>query len=433
MSQVGVLRERARSGGGPAPRAIDGWWISMLLGALAAPHVPVRAQAPVDYTPMDPIPEVIEALPDPCDNPATRTWGADDERGNLNYLTDDRVRENLGLIRLGRVYDLAHVLEPGQMGFAAFLDFKANLGAWPGRGAANTITNNEETLGHSTFNPNRAGVLQFEIGTQLDGFNHFTQGGITYNCFDTRDPAHHLHAEGDAGELPRGNPGEDYVFRGHGRMGIENVGTIIARGILIDVGALLREAEVQAGRDPEAFPPPDYAFAPEELERALLRQGLTLDDIRPGDALLVRTAWAGRFWTSNPADPRAERLKYLNNGQDAEFLPGGPGLDARSIQWTLNRRPVLVAADVKSIEVANPFQAPTPFHRPGHVSWLSSGIYMLEDVDLEAWAADCERERTSPAAAASATGASCYVATLIVQTIPIRGSGGSTVAPTVIR
>ena len=432
MSRGRVLRGRVGSGAGPAGRAIDGWWLSMLLGALAAPHVSVRAQVPVDYTPMDPIPEVIEALPDPCDNPATRTWGADDERGNLNYLTDDRVRENLGLIRLGRVYDLAHVLEPGQMGFAAFLDFKANLGAWPGRGAGNTITNNEETLGHSTFNPNRAGVLQFEIGTQLDGFNHFTQGGITYNCFDTRDPAYHLHAEGDAGELPRGNPGEDYVFRGHSRMGIENVGTIIARGILIDVGGLLREAEVQAGRDPEAFPPPDYAFAPEELERALLRQGLTLDDIGPGDALLIRTAWAGRFWTSNPADPRAERLKYLNNGQDAEFLPGGPGLDARSIQWTLNRRPVLVAADVKSIEVANPFQAPAPFHRPGHVSWLSSGIYMLEDVDLEAWAADCERERASPAAASS-TGASCYVATLIVQTIPIRGSGGSTVAPTVIR
>jgi hypothetical protein len=59
---------------------------------------------------------------------------------------------------------------------------------------------------------------------------------------------------------------------------------------------------------------------------------------------------------------------------------------------------------------------------------------MLEDVDLEEWAADCEQERTSASAErASSADESCYVAALIVQTIPIRGSGGSTVAPTVIR
>ena len=403
---------------------------SILLAAWLAHNSPVQAQQSADYVPMDPIPDVIETLPDPCDNPTTRIWGPNDEKGNLNYLTADRIRDNLGLIRLGKVYNLSHVLEPGQMGFAAFLDFKGNLGLWPGRGPSNTITNNEETLGNSTFNPNRAGVLQFEIGTQLDGFNHFTQAGVTYNCFDTRDPEYHLQAEGDPGQLPSGNPGDDYVFRGHDRMGIENVGTIVARGILIDVGGLLREGEVEAGRDSGDFPPPEYGFTPEELEQALLRQNLTIDDIEAGDALLIRTGWAGRFWTSNPADPRGERLKYLNFGQDAEFLPGGPGLDTRAIQWTLNRQPVLVAADVKSIEVSNPFEGSSPYENPGHLSWLNSGIYMLEDVDLEEWAADCEEERV---AAERSPDESCYVATLIVQTIPIRGSGGSTVAPTVIR
>lgn len=417
---VEILRER------PGP--------SILLGILSVLWcVPLWAQSQAAYVPMDPIPDVIEELPDPCDNPTTGTWGPDDERGNLNYLTADRVRENLGLIRQGRVYNLAHLLEPGQMGFSAFLDFKANLGQWPGVGASNTIMNNEETLGNSTFNPNRSGVMQFEIGTQLDGFNHFTQSGVTYNCFDTRDPESHLHAEGDPGQLPKGNPGDDYVFRGHSKMGIENVGTIIARGVLIDVAGLLREGEIKAGRDPEEFPQPAYEFTPEELERALLRQGLTIDDIRPGDALLIRTGWAGRFWTSNPAAPRNERLKYLNNGQDEKFLPGGPGLGARAVQWTLNRKPVLVAADVKSIEVANPFKEPDPFHRPGHISWLNSGIYMLEDVDLEEWAVDCEQMLAGGGKDAVSPDESCYVMTLIIQTIPIRGSGGSTVAPIAVR
>ncbi len=391
----------------------------------------IRAQSPETYVPMDPIPAVIKELPDPCDNPSTRMWGPDDQRGNLNYLTPERVAENLSLIRLGKVYSLAHLLEPGQMGYAATLDFKSNLGEWPGLGISNTIFNDEETLGNSTYNPSRAGVLQFEIGTQLDGFNHSTQGGVTYNCFNTRDPEYHLLAEGDPGDLPSGSPGEDYVFRGHARMGIENSGPIVARAVLIDVGGLLREREAAAGRDPEEFPPVDYEFSPEELEQALIRQGLTIDDIQPGDALLIRTGWAGRFWTSNPADPRNERLKYLNNGQDEEFLPGGPGLDTRAIRWTLNRRPALVGADVKSIEAHNPFREPLdpPFHRPGHVSWLSSGIYMLEDVDLEALAMDCEQERTQ----AQPADESCYVVTLIVQPIPIRGSGGSTVAPIAIR
>ena len=169
---------------------------------------------------IDRIPNAV-GLPDPCDNPTTRMWGPSDELGNLNYLTPERVRENLALIRTGRIYNLAHILEPGQMGFSAFFDFKSNLGEWPGEGASNTISNNEETLGESTYNPDRKGVLQFEIGTQLDGFNHFTQGGLTYNCFDTRDPAGHFLPEGDPGSLPKGNPGEDYVFRGHKKNGIE--------------------------------------------------------------------------------------------------------------------------------------------------------------------------------------------------------------------
>ena len=390
-----------------------------------------------DNTSIDRIPDTVE-LPNPCDNPTTRMWGPSDELGNLNYLTPERVRENLALIRTGKIYNLAHILEPGQMGFSAFFDFKSNLGEWPGEGASNTISNNEETLGESTYNPDRKGVLQFEIGTQLDGFNHFTQGGVTYNCFDTRDPAGHLLPEGDPGGLPKGNPGGDYVFRGHKKNGIEKVGTIIARAILIDVGQMLREKEAAAGRDPENFPPPDYAFSSEQLEQALARQGIALKDIHPGDALLVRTGWAARFWTSNPADPKNERLKYLNTGQDIKFLPGGPGLDERAIQWTLNRSPVLVGADVKSIEVSYPRRdlSYSPYHRPGHLSWLNSGIYMLEDIDLEVLAADCDKERSQSIAQAgqpSEIEESCYIFTLIIQTIPVRGSGGSVVSPTVIR
>ncbi len=381
---------------------------------------------PTVELPMDLISHELE-LPDPCDNETTRRWGPDDEMGNLNYLTPERVSENLGLIQLGKVYDLSHALDPGQMGFAAHLDTKTNMMDWPGKNGSTTIFNNEEMIGHSTYNPNDAGVLVTSLGTQFDGFTHTTQSGIAYNCYDTRDPANHLLAEGDSGELPKGNPGEDYIFRGFTKMGMENIGTVIARAILIDLGSALKEREIAAGRDPDLFPPADYEFSPEEIEQSLVRQGMTLEDFRPGDAILIRTGWAGRYWTSNPSAPRSERLKYLNRGQE-KFKPGGPGLDARSDQWVVNRNPVLVGADNKSVEstVTNQrFQ----FENFGHLSFLNNGIYMLEDLDLEVLAEDCEKER----AAAGKPNKSCYVSTLIIQTIPITGNGGSPVAPIAIR
>ncbi len=63
---------------------------------------------------------------------------------------------------------------------------------------------------------------------------------------------------------------------------------------------------------------------------------------------------------------------------------------------------------------------------------------MIEDLDLEVLAADCERER---AANMTEFGeplppddeANCYVSTLIVQTNPFRGFTGSIVAPSTIR
>ena len=99
---------------------------------------------------------------------------------------------------------------------------------------------------------------------------------------------------------------------------------------------------------------------------------------------------------------------------------------------------MLVGADVKSIEASYPHREPpySPYHRPGHLSWLNSGIYMLEDVDLEVLAADCDKERSQSVAQTgqpSEIEESCYIFTLIIQTIPVRGSGGSVVSPTVIR
>ncbi|MDH3421216.1 MAG: hypothetical protein OEM78_17235, partial [Gammaproteobacteria bacterium] len=134
-------------------------------------------------------------------------------------------------------------------------------------------------------------------------------------------------------------------------------------------------------------------------------------------------------------DPRNEIVKYFNGGQE-EFRPNGPGIDSRAVQWTINRRPVLVGADNTSVE-SSPLGLRGSEKR-GHLAWLSSGIYMIEDLDLEVLAADCETERAANMAEFGEPlppddEANCYVSTLIVQTNPFRGFTGSIVAPSTIR
>jgi len=45
--------------------------VFILLYLLSAPFTTSHAQLLDSYVPMDPIPDIIEELPDPCDNPTT--------------------------------------------------------------------------------------------------------------------------------------------------------------------------------------------------------------------------------------------------------------------------------------------------------------------------------------------------------------------------
>ena len=62
--------------------------LAMSSAALAAPE---RTNPTNMQLSMDEISHDLK-LPNPCDNPATRQWGPDDELGNLNYLSPERVR-----------------------------------------------------------------------------------------------------------------------------------------------------------------------------------------------------------------------------------------------------------------------------------------------------------------------------------------------------
>ena len=65
---------------------------------------------------------------------------------------------------------------------------------------------------------------------------------------------------------------------GFTKMGVEQVGALVTRGVLIDVAALKGVAVL----------PDSYEITPQDLQAALAAQKLTL---QPGDAVLVHTGW----------------------------------------------------------------------------------------------------------------------------------------------
>src|SRR5438128_1180011 len=80
-------------------------------------------------------------------------------------------------------------------------------------------------------------------------------------------------------------------------MGIDAIGSVITRGVLLDVFTSKKEQLVSQGADVSNFPPAGFFYSSEDLEDAMVRQGLRITDFEPGDVIFVRTGDAYKYWT----------------------------------------------------------------------------------------------------------------------------------------
>jgi len=110
---------------------------------------------------------------------------------------------------------------------------------------------------------------------------------------------------------------EMYSPYGLRRLGVENVKPIFTRGILIDV-ARYKDLQNLPGR---------YEVTLSDVRGALARQGLSENDLRPGDALLFRYGWA-RFWN-----------------EPASYNTEPPGIGLEVARWVVERRASMVGSD----------------------------------------------------------------------------------------
>jgi kynurenine formamidase len=252
-------------------------------------------------------------------------WGADDQRGAANRLTPAKVLEAKDLIKQGTVYQLGHVYESGMPMFGT-RHYSLRIPqafAMPGR---NQAVYHDEVI---------SGELG-QIGTQFDGLGHLGIGDLFYN----------------------GNRRSEFAqAEGLMRLGIENVGPIVTRGVLIDVARLKGVEQLQGG----------YEITLADVQGALQRERV---EIRPGDVVVIHTGWGALWMKDNP-----------------RFVESAPGIGIAAAQFLADKEVVVVGADTWGVEVMpNPDSS---LSAPVHQLLIArNGIYLHENLITEALARD---------------------------------------------
>ena len=280
-------------------------------------------------------------------------WGAADERGAANYMSAATVANAARLIRSGEVFELGWTLSSDIPLFGT-RRFDLTTKRTSGPMGTNKRISNEELV-----------VSEIgQVGTQFDMFSHQGIDGLLYNCFKSDEVA---------------------TRNGFTKLGVDKIGMLFTRGVLIDVAALKGVDVLPSG----------YEITVADLHAALSRQGLSL---QPGDAALINSGYSKLWGVDN-----------------ARYNRDTPGIGAPAAEWLASQEVMLIGADTFAVEVApNPDKnISLPVHQ---IALAVNGIFLLENLKLHELAA-----------------AKAYEFALILQPLKIKGGTGSTVAPVAVR
>ena len=280
-------------------------------------------------------------------------WGPADERGAANLLTAESVLNASRMIRSGEIVELGRVLSMDMPLFGTRrFDIHTKRTGGP-MGSNKRYTNEELVISEIG-----------QVGTQFDMFSHQSIDNSHYNCFATD---------------------EITTRNGFTKIGVDKIGAIYTRGVLVDVAAAKGVDMLDAG----------YEITPADLRDAIAKQGITL---KRGDAVLIHTGW-GRLWGVD----------------NARYNASGPGIGVAAAEWLAKQEPVLLGSDNVPVEVLpNPDKSISlPVHQ---IALVVNGIFLLENLKLDELAAK-----------------KVYEFAFVVQPLKIKGGTGSTVAPIAIR
>lgn len=236
-------------------------------------------------------------------------WGADDEVGSLNEMTDASRLTALRIARSGQVFDLGVL-------------YDRNSFKWPGHSPGEIITfrspenvKRQNDFAAAKSDPRGTAwhscslFMSDNVGTQIDSLCHAVEGADNhwYNGFKAADWGGNFGPRKcDASTIP----------------------PIIARGVMIDV----------AGYQGLRVLPPHAQITAKDLQGALQKQQL---ELRPGDVVLIRTG-SSQFWSSGDSKMREQ----LTAHDSAGIL-----LDAA--KWLVEEKgAMLIGSDTSGLEYA---------------------------------------------------------------------------------
>jgi kynurenine formamidase len=220
-------------------------------------------------------------------------WGAEDERGALNFITPEKRAAGARLAQNGEIVSLSLPL------------------------STKSAPDNPQPVQHMMLHagpPGYASLDYFAIAphgmafTHLDALCHVFWQGKMYNGFGERE----------VGRFGARRCAIDVTRDG-----------VMSRGVLLDIPRVKNVDWLE----------PREAIYPEDLEAA---EKLGQLQVGEGDVLLIRTGRHKRRATKGSWDPRREGL---------------PGLDASCLQWLHERRIAVLGCDAVSDIAPSPYGA----------------------------------------------------------------------------
>jgi kynurenine formamidase len=286
-------------------------------------------------------------------------WGADDQRGAANRITPQKVLSAASLITEGKIYQLGRPYEHGM----PLLGKRVYSLTIPGLPSASPSGTNQ-IVSNSEMVASEIG----QVGTQFDGLGHV---GARVDGEDRFYNGLKLSEIGDSYGLTK--------------LGVEQVGAIFTRGVLLDVAAYKGVERLAV----------DYIISVEDVEGTLAKQQVAIQE---GDVILFHTGHGQLWMTDNDA-----------------YVAGEPGPGVTTLKWLAAKKIVLVGADNWAVE-AQPGEDTQRFAE-GHQQLLTrNGIYIHENLDLAALAKD-----------------KVYEFVYVFVPVPLKGATGSPGSPIAIR
>lgn len=256
-------------------------------------------------------------------------WGPDDEKGSFNTNTSAKIMSSLKIPKSGKVYRLGmpYTMDMPAFGKRTYAIHIPGLPSGGPLGENQVIWNDEFVVGEIG-----------QIGTQFDSAFHV---GI-------RGP------DGvDRWYNGRALNSMENVYGTQKHNGVERLGPIVTRGVLIDVAGLKGVDSMKVGE----------VITLADVEACIKNAGIA--PIGEGDAVIFRTGWVGKYW------------------KDAKtFTSGTPGIGLEVAQYLVKKNVGMTGMDSWPIE-SIPSEDPKGAFYIHQILETVNGIWNIENLNSD--------------------------------------------------